>query len=104
MRIVISGMFWNRPMVGSGQYLHRLLDALARSAPEHEYILLLPAYLNDRPPATDHPRIPLESEGRRGGTVVRRRWSVVTVRTPFDKRSENLAKLWYEQIGVPLVT
>jgi glycosyltransferase involved in cell wall biosynthesis len=27
---------------------------------------------------------------------------LVEVRTPFDGRSENLAKLWFEQVGVPL--
>jgi glycosyltransferase involved in cell wall biosynthesis len=88
MRIAISGMFWSQPTVGSGQYLHGMLGELTRAAPEHEYLLLLPAYLDDR---------------RLGApSVVRGRWSVVVVRTPFDGRSDNLAKLWFEQVGVPL--
>src|SRR3954464_4564472 len=94
MRIAISGMFWNQPTVGSGQYLHGMLGELARVAPEHEYVLLLPADLDKRRPTTDdrRPEAP---------PVVGRRWSVV-VPTPFDGRSKNFAKLWFEQIGVPL--
>ena len=52
MRIAISGMFWSQPTVGSGQYLHGMLGELARVAPQHEYVLLLPGYLNDRRPTT----------------------------------------------------
>jgi glycosyltransferase involved in cell wall biosynthesis len=95
MRIAISGMFWSQPTVGSGQYLHGMLGELARVAPQHEYVLLLPAYLLDeRRPTTDDRR-------PEATPVVGDRWSVV-VRTPFDGRSKNLAKLWFEQIGVPL--
>jgi glycosyltransferase involved in cell wall biosynthesis len=94
MRIAINGMFWDQPNVGSGQYLHGLLSALRREAPEHEYVVLLPATFADhRPPATTH-------QPEADSSVVRRQWSVV-VRTPFDGRSENFAKLWFEQIGVP---
>jgi glycosyltransferase involved in cell wall biosynthesis len=93
MRIAISGMFWRRPAVGSGQYLHGLLDALARVAPEHEYVLLLPANRERASgPAAD-------------GVAMDRslaRLLVQVIPTPFDGRSENLAKLWFEQVGVPL--
>jgi glycosyltransferase involved in cell wall biosynthesis len=81
MRIAISGMFWDRPTIGSGQYLHAMLGELARVAPEHEYVLLLPANVQ---------------------TFKRSNVQMLTVPTPFDGRSENLAKLWFEQIGVPL--
>src|SRR5436190_16432269 len=84
MRIVISGMFWSQPTVGMGQYLHGLLGALARVAPAHEYTLLLPAY------AGPAPALPPGVAGR-------------MVRTPFDGRSENFAKVWFEQVGVPVV-
>src|SRR5919204_1850624 len=112
MRIAISGMFWSQPSVGSGQYLRGLFETLLRAAPEHEYVLLLPAYLTDhRPPTTDHRPGDLKIEDRESriedrrssgrdrqspalscgeGSVVGRRSSVV-VRTPFDCRSENLA-------------
>jgi glycosyltransferase involved in cell wall biosynthesis len=95
MRIAISGMFWSQPTVGSGQYLHGMLGELARVAPEHEYVLLRPAYLDDRRPTTDDRRPDAHS-------VVGGQWSVVVVRTPFDGRGKNLAKLWFEQVGVPL--
>ena len=114
MRIAISGMFWNQPAVGSGQYLRGLLDALPHAAPQHEYVVLLPAFLDHRPPTTDHrdtetrtngsglsrsPRLPVSRSGL--PSVVGGRSSVV-IRTPFDQRSRNLAKLWFEQIGAPL--
>lgn len=83
MHIVISGPFWGQPAVGMGQYLHGLLGALARTAPEHSYTLLLPAYCGPGP------ALPPGVAGR-------------VVRTPFDRRSKNLAKLWYEQAGAPI--
>src|SRR5215213_5533288 len=94
MRIAISGMFWNQPTVGSGQYLHGLLSELARVAPQHEYVLLLPAYLDNRRPTTGDRR-------PQTAPVVGGQSSVV-VHTPFDGRSKNFAKLWFEQIGVTL--
>jgi glycosyltransferase involved in cell wall biosynthesis len=110
MRIAISGMFWGQPAVGSGQYLRGLLDALPRAGPQHEYIVLRPAYLDHRPPTADSEQD--KETGRQGElpntnlpaahlSVVSRQSSVV-VRTPFDQRSRNLAKLWFEQVGAPL--
>ena len=82
MHIVISGMFWSQPAVGMGQYLHGLLGALVRTAPTHTYTLLLPSYTGPGPAAPP-------------GVAVR------SIRTPFDARSANLSKLWFEQVGVP---
>src|SRR5690242_5849722 len=100
MRVVISGMFWSQPTVGTGQYLHGLLGALGRVAPEHEYILLLPAYRSDlRPPTTDHR--PTEPPIQNPKSKIQNRIdgppTTVLVRTPFDQRDKNLAKLWFEQ-------
>src|SRR5690348_351028 len=95
MRIAISGMFWGQPMVGSGQYLHGMLGELARVAPQHEYVLLLPAYLADQGRRTNGQQHAPHSSFALGH-------SSLVVRTPFDGRSKNLAKLWFEQIGVPL--
>jgi glycosyltransferase involved in cell wall biosynthesis len=95
MRIAISGMFWSQPTVGSGQYLHGMLGELARVAPQHEYVLLLPAYQADEGRTT-------KDEGSSFRSSFVRRPSSVVVPTPFDGRSKNFAKLWFEQIGVPL--
>jgi glycosyltransferase involved in cell wall biosynthesis len=95
MHVVISGMFWDQPTVGSGQYLRGLLGALPRIAPEYRYTLLLPAYRNDerRTLNDDRAKNPSSFSIHRSALV----------RTPFDRRSENLAKLWFEQVGVPLM-
>lgn len=84
MRVAINGMFWNQPTVGSGQYLHGLLGALTEISSEHEFVLLLPT--------TEHSNV---------GTFKRSNVQFVAVPTPFDQRSANFAKLWFEQIGVP---
>jgi glycosyltransferase involved in cell wall biosynthesis len=105
MRIAINGMFWDQPNVGSGQYLHGLLGALTRDAPEHEYILLLPARTeNQEPlrPASGQART--ENQLITSGSQLTLRVPVLgsmVVRTPFDAHNANLAKLWFEQIGVP---
>jgi|HigsolmetaAR202D_1030399.scaffolds.fasta_scaffold04778_3 Glycosyltransferase len=80
MHIAINGAFWNQPSTGSGQYLRRLVQSLPAAAPQHRYSLVVPAAIG---PIQDPP------DGLR----------VVGVRTPFDTRSENLAKLWFEQFG-----
>lgn len=97
MHILINGSFWTRPNVGSGQYLHGLLRWLPQLAPRHRYTLLLPtSAAATGPPVPD------------GVQTIR-------VRTPFDPSADragnggdqrdgwrrNLAKLWFEQVGVP---
>jgi glycosyltransferase involved in cell wall biosynthesis len=95
MRVAINGMFWAEPNVGSGQYLRGLLGGLAEAAPQHEYVLLVPGYrLGERPTTKD--------EFAEFSSCSVLRLSSIVVKTPFDGRSANLAKLWFEQIGVPL--
>ncbi|MCG8348151.1 MAG: glycosyltransferase family 4 protein [Chloroflexales bacterium] len=84
MHILINGSFWTQPKTGSGQYLHGLARWLPQVAPQHRYTLMIPA-TND-----------LRQTAPPGITVL-------PLRTPFDGRSENLAKLWFEQISVPQV-
>jgi len=84
MRIGLSGWFWGDTDVGSGQYVHHLLAHLAAIAPEHEYLLYLPA-------AQPHAQQVSAPEGVQ----------VRVVHTPFDRRFENLAKVWYEQVSLP---
>lgn len=85
MHLAINAMFWSEPTVGSGQYLRGLLRALPRVAPDLRLTLLLPAYRHD-------PRAELPDS----------QMSALTLATPFDGRNENLAKLWFEQVAVPL--
>lgn len=84
MHILINGIFWHQPNVGSGQYLHNLVRWLPRVAPEYRYTLLVP--VAEKGSAVAPPE----------GVAV---WEL---RTPFDGRNENLTKLWFEQIGVPM--
>ncbi len=84
MHILINGSFWSQPEVGIGQYLHGLVRWLPRVAPQHRYTLLQPAL-------------------QAGGPALPAGVTHLPVRTPFDTHSENLAKLWFEQIGVPTI-
>jgi glycosyltransferase involved in cell wall biosynthesis len=83
MRILISGMFWSQPNTGSGQYVHNLLRGLLAVAPQHEYVLLLPARLRDH------------------GTSFPAGVRVMLAHTPLDGRSAHGAKLYFEQVSVP---
>jgi glycosyltransferase involved in cell wall biosynthesis len=74
-------MFWNQPNVGSGQYIHGLLRWLPQIAPQHRYTLLLPASDDAGPP------LPPGVDS-------------LVLKTPFDQRQRNLAKLWFEQISM----
>ncbi len=82
MRIGISGTFWAEPHVGSGQYVRHLVHELPKVAPQHEYLVFIPAYTN--------PTIP-----KIAGVAVDR------VPTPLDTLHPKLAKLWYEQVELP---
>ncbi|MCS6939246.1 MAG: glycosyltransferase family 4 protein [Roseiflexus sp.] len=83
MHLAINGMFWSQPTVGSGQYLRMLVHTLPAVAPDVRLTLLLPAYRAIAEP------FPHDVQA-------------VYVRTPFDGRSANLAKVWFEQVAVPL--
>lgn len=82
MRIGISGTFWAEPTVGSGQYVHHLVEHLPEAGPEHEYLLFIPAYTG-----AQIPQIPNVAVDR--------------VPTPLDNIHPKLAKLWYEQVELP---
>ncbi|MEI8165243.1 MAG: glycosyltransferase family 1 protein [Chloroflexales bacterium] len=84
MQVVINGSFWAEPNVGSGQYLHGLVRWLPQVAPQHRYILVTPAAAPPGPPPPP-------------GVVV------VRARTPADRFSPNLAKLFFEQVTMPQV-
>jgi len=80
MRIAFNATFWGQEGTGSGQYLHHLLDALHRVAPELELLPLRPAYNAAPTGLEDAPEL---------------------LPTALDGRSENLAKVWFEQRAFP---
>lgn len=80
MRIAFNATFWGQEGTGSGQYLHHLLEALRRVAPEHDLLSLRPAYNAAMTCPEDAPEL---------------------LPTPLDGRSENLAKVWFEQRAFP---
>jgi glycosyltransferase involved in cell wall biosynthesis len=84
--VAFNGWFWTQTRAGSGQYLQQLAPALARMPDGPQIIVYAPARResSDEASATD------------GGA-----FRVIPLHTPFDRVSENLAKLWFEQIAVP---
>ncbi|MGQ9625921.1 MAG: glycosyltransferase family 4 protein [Anaerolineae bacterium] len=77
MRIAINAFFYGQRATGSGQYTFQLMRHLPGEE-SHEYFM-----------------IELEETGYTGPARCLR------AITPFDRRSENLAKLWFEQISFP---
>jgi glycosyltransferase involved in cell wall biosynthesis len=81
MRIVVNGWFWDAPTTGSGQYVRRLVTALAALEPSLELVVLLPYVLPlDAAGPADHARIIL---------------------VPHPTGRTNVHKVWWEQITVP---
>ncbi|MDW8319072.1 MAG: glycosyltransferase family 1 protein [Anaerolineae bacterium] len=97
MHLLVSGWFWDQLATGSGQYLHGLVAHLPEVAPQHTYTLLLPAVRCPPPDASGLGQPP--PAGR--ASAVPAFWRVVWAATPFDRLSEDLAKLWFEQVAVP---
>jgi glycosyltransferase involved in cell wall biosynthesis len=89
MRVAISGFFWNKPHVGSGQYLHQLVRQLGQHPAITGVALLRPARPAPGPPLP--PGV-----------------AALDLPTPFDRvggrfanTGENLAKLYWEQVALP---
>ncbi|MBC7255934.1 MAG: glycosyltransferase family 4 protein [Chloroflexi bacterium] len=81
MEIALSGAFWGQRATGSGQYVHTLLEALLKVAPEHRYRVYVPSYvaLKAEPPGVE----------------------VIPLGAPHSERTRDLAKLWFEQWALP---
>ncbi|NLG27872.1 MAG: glycosyltransferase family 4 protein, partial [Chloroflexi bacterium] len=77
MRVGINASFWHRQDTGSGQYLRQLHAALRRLAPDVELTLYTP---------------------RSGAAAMA---EVTPLATPLERVSDNLAKLWFEQVSYP---
>jgi glycosyltransferase involved in cell wall biosynthesis len=84
MRVGFNAFFLEQESTGSGQYTRQLLDALAKLDGCNEYLLYAPEQLGSskKPHCWD---------------------SLSLLGTPFTGRSENLSKLWFEQITFPRV-
>jgi glycosyltransferase involved in cell wall biosynthesis len=82
MKIGINGAFWHLPATGSGRYLHHLLDELA-SLGGTEVALCLPR------------------SAAAIGAGQAQSGAVYPLATPLDALSENLGKLWFEQLAFP---
>jgi glycosyltransferase involved in cell wall biosynthesis len=80
MRVAFNASFLGQASTGSGQYTYQLLRALARLNREDEYLSYSPHALS-----TDDSGLP----------------PVRALNAPFAQRSENLAKLWFEQVSFP---
>jgi len=87
VRVAINALFWGEETTGSGHYIRNLLQALAEIDGENEYVLVMPRGLK---------------HGRSfQGSVIPGRVKMLWRRTPFDGLSNNLTKLWFEQITFP---
>lgn len=80
MHIVYNGWFWDRPDVGSGQYIRRLLQHLRRTTPELDMTLVLPPH--NRAPDDLPPDVNL-------------------IVAPPARFSGALGKVWFEQRTFP---
>lgn len=85
MRIGVNGFFLGQPTTGSGQYTENLLRELLGLDTENQYVLFPPSFQ--------------WSAGDKQSEVIS---SGHVLTTPFDNRSRNLTKLWFEQVSFPL--
>jgi glycosyltransferase involved in cell wall biosynthesis len=108
MRIVVNGWFMDQLSTGSGQYLDGLAAWLPRAGADHEFVLVRPAVSGPPAENAEH-KSPTSVHASRITHHVSRftfhaspsGWQVVSVGTPFDRLSRDLAKLWFEQVAFP---
>ena len=89
MRVGFNAFFLGQESTGSGQYAHHLLQALAQLDKRNEYLLFKlqkPGFSDTRPGGQCQGKPDFCSQ---------------VLRTPFARRYENQAKLWFEQIAFP---
>lgn len=83
MKVAINAWFWDKPSVGSGQYLKYLLPALLEADASLEITLISPKPF-EPPPDVTNPNL-----------------DCYIAQTPFPDQHSNLAKVWFEQITFP---
>lgn len=86
MRIGINGIFWDRPTTGSGQYLHALVSALAQRDTENDYAVIVP-------------QDDITGADVRALSDISPRTFLYPESVPLNRFSENLGKVWFEQIA-----
>jgi glycosyltransferase involved in cell wall biosynthesis len=89
VKIALNAWFIDQPTTGSGQYLLHLLSEYARDT-EHQFLLCVRS-------GAPHGSIPGLGEGKALASRFERR----AIRTPFDGHTQQLAKVWFEQVGFP---
>ncbi len=88
MRIALSGWFWGAPETGSGQYLRHLIEPLVDLRPGARFVLLLPP--DGLYASTSQSSYPLPAAV-----------SPKVVPVPRALAGTALAKVYWEQVGVP---
>ena len=92
MRIGINAFYLGAVTTGSGQYINHLIHQLVRPGNEGEYVLV--KNTECRMQNTSHSHSPF--------SILHPAFCILhPVSTPFDSISENLAKLWFEQVSFP---
>jgi glycosyltransferase involved in cell wall biosynthesis len=92
VRIGINAFYLGAVTTGSGQYINHLIRQLARLGDEGEYVLV--KNIEYRMQNTSHSYSPF--------SILHPASCILhPVSTPFDSISENLAKLWFEQVSFP---
>ena len=92
MRIGINAFYLGAVTTGSGQYINHLIRRLTRLGDESEYVLIKDTGY----------RIQDTSNSHTAPCIVHPASCILhSVSTPFDSISENLAKLWFEQVSFP---
>jgi glycosyltransferase involved in cell wall biosynthesis len=94
VRIGINAFYLGAVTTGSGQYISHLIRQLTRLGDESEYVLI-------HVKGTGY-RIQATSNSHTTPCIVHLASCILhPVPTPFDSISENLAKLWFEQVSFP---
>jgi glycosyltransferase involved in cell wall biosynthesis len=99
VRIGINAFYLGAVTTGSGQYINHLIRQLARLGDESEYVLV--KNIEYRMQNTSHSHSPFSILHSPSSILHPAPCTLHPVSTPFDSISENLAKLWFEQVSFP---
>ena len=97
MHLVVNGWFWDQLATGSGQYLHHILHYLPLVGPGHTYTVMVPA---PAPSSSTSAASHLAPDTSHFAPIPPPP-ATYFVRIPVARGGDNLAKLWFEQVGFP---